>query len=106
MPHVLADITTVPLGTGNTSISAYVGACDRLLKQFPDLQYRLNPMSTTVEGELDRVLELIRRMHEAPFELGARRVSTTIRIDDRRDARGSMQGKMDSAREKSGLPSP
>lgn len=104
MPYVLADVTIVPLGTANTSISSYVAACDQLLRQFPDVKYRLNAMSTTLEGELDRVLELIRRMHEAPFAQGVRRVSTTVRIDDRRDARGSIEGKIRSAGEKAGLP--
>jgi uncharacterized protein (TIGR00106 family) len=100
----MVDVTIVPIGTANTSISSYVAACERLLRQFPDVRYHLNPMSTTLEGELDRVLELIRRMHEAPFSQGAYRVSTTIRIDDRRDASQTMQGKIDTVREKAGLP--
>ncbi|HEY9686400.1 MAG TPA: MTH1187 family thiamine-binding protein [Coleofasciculaceae cyanobacterium] len=103
MPKAMVDVTIVPIGTANTSISSYVAACERLLKQFPDIHYNLNPMSTTLEGELDRVLELIRRMHEAPFEQGAYRVSTTIRIDDRRDAANTMQGKINTVREKAGL---
>jgi uncharacterized protein (TIGR00106 family) len=104
MPKAMVDVTIVPIGTANTSISSYVAACERLLRQFPDVRYHLNPMSTTLEGELDRVLELIRRMHEAPFSQGAYRVSTTIRIDDRRDASQTMQGKIDTVREKAGLP--
>jgi uncharacterized protein (TIGR00106 family) len=103
MPKAMVDVTIVPIGTANTSISSYVAACERLLRQFPDVRYHLNPMSTTLEGELDRVLELIRRMHEAPFEQGAYRVSTTIRIDDRRDANNTMEGKINTVREKAGL---
>ena len=104
MPHVFADVTIVPIGTANTGISSYVAACAHILKQFPDVQARLNPMSTTLEGELDRVLELIRRMHEAPFTQGAYRVSTSIRIDDRRDHANTMDGKIESVRRKVGLP--
>ncbi len=103
MPKVMADVTIVPIGTGSTSISSYVASCDQLLKQFPDVKYRLNPMTTTLEGELDRVLELARRMHEAPFTQGAYRVSTTLRIDDRRDHANTMEGKMAAVREKAGL---
>ncbi len=105
MPYVMADVTITPIGTANTSISSYVAACDALLKQFPDVRYRLNPMSTTLEGELDRVLELVRRMHEAPFTQGAYRVSTTLRLDDRRDTRASMEHKVEAVLEKVGLKS-
>lgn len=103
MPTVCADVTIVPIGTGNTSISSYVAACERLVKEFPDINFRINPMSTTLEGEIDRVLELIRRMHEAPFTQGAYRVSTSIRIDDRRDHRNTMENKIETVREKAGL---
>ena len=60
-------------------------------------------MSTTLDGENDRVLELIRRMHEAPFTQGAYRVSTSIRIDDRRDHTNTMDNKIAVVREKAGL---
>ena len=103
MPRIFADITIVPIGTGSTSISSYVAACERLLKEFPDVQYKLNPMSTTLDGVLDRVLELIRRMHEAPFAQGASRVSTSIRIDDRRDFHNTMENKIATVKEKAGL---
>jgi uncharacterized protein (TIGR00106 family) len=103
MPTVFADVTIVPLGTSSTSISSYVAASECLLKEFPDIHYRINPMSTTLEGEIDRVLELIRRMHEAPFNQGAYRVSTSIRIDDRRDHRNSMDNKINTVKEKAGL---
>lgn len=103
MPYAMVDVTIIPIGTGNTGISAYVAACGRLLKEFPDIQYRVNPMTTTLEGELDRILEMVRRMHEAPFREGAYRVSTTIRIDDRRDQRNTMEGKINAVRDKAGL---
>jgi len=33
------------------------------------------------------------RMHEAPFRKGALRVLTTLKIDDRRDRKGTLAGK-------------
>jgi uncharacterized protein (TIGR00106 family) len=103
MPKVFADITIVPIGTGNTSISGYVAASEMILKEFPDIQYKINPMSTTLNGEMGQVLELIKRMHEAPFNQGAHRVSTAIRIDDRRDHENTMDNKIATVREKAGL---
>ena len=39
-------------------------------------------------------------MHEAPFAEGARRVSTLIKIDDRRDKEQTLEGKVRSVTEK------
>lgn len=103
MPVVFADVTIVPIGTGSTSISDYVASCERLLKEFPDIRYRLNPMSTSLEGELDQILVLIRRMHEAPFQVGAARVSTSIRIDDRRDHSNTLENKIETVLKKADL---
>jgi uncharacterized protein YqgV (UPF0045/DUF77 family) len=41
-------------------------------------------------------------MHEQPFLQGVVRVSTSIRIDDRRDKKGTIEGKVRSVREKLG----
>jgi uncharacterized protein (TIGR00106 family) len=103
MPKVFADVTIVPLGTGTTSLSDYVAAAEQVLKQYPTVRYRLNPMSTTLEGELDSILEIIRKMHEAPFNAGAQRVSTTIRIDERRDKETSLEHKVQVVQEKAQL---
>jgi uncharacterized protein (TIGR00106 family) len=58
-------------------------------------------MGTIIEGDLDEILEVIRKMHEHPFTQGAVRVSTSIKIDDRRDKpEHSIAGKMRSVEEK------
>jgi uncharacterized protein YqgV (UPF0045/DUF77 family) len=41
-------------------------------------------------------------MHESLFDAGALRVSTTIKIDDRRDKPGDMDDKVRSVEEKLG----
>lgn len=97
---VIAEVTIVPLGTNTTSLSSYVAACHRVLRANSDLKYQLTPMGTILEGELDRILAVIRQMHEVPFEAGAERVSTSVRIDDRRDKDASMDQKMQAVQEK------
>lgn len=104
MPVVFADVIIVPIGTAHAGISSYVAACERLLAEFPDIRFKLNPMSTTLEGELDRVLALIRRMHEAPFTQGVQRVSTTVRIDDRRDVQHPLEHNVETVRIQAELP--
>jgi uncharacterized protein YqgV (UPF0045/DUF77 family) len=40
------------------------------------------------------------KMHQVPFKNGAPRVTTTIRIDDRRDKKGTLSGKKESVQRK------
>lgn len=94
----IVEVTVVPLGTSSTSLSAYVAGCVKILQQAEGIKYQLTPMGTIIEGELDKILSLVRRMHEAPFAAGAGRVATTLRIDDRRDHAGTMEGKVFSVK--------
>ena len=96
----VVEVTVIPLGTGSPSISQYVAECHKLLEQADDLQVQLTPMSTIIEGELDRIFEVVKKLHAVPFTKGALRVSTTIRIDDRRDKPLTMQGKIKSVTDK------
>lgn len=97
----LVEISIVPLGTGNTSISPYVAACEKELRENSgDLKYELTAMGTIIEGDLDEILSLIRRLHEVPFSEGASRVSTSIKIDDRRDKIGTIEQKVKSVESK------
>ncbi len=100
MGQVVAEVTVVPLGTGSASLSAWVADVEKVLKGFPRLKSLLTPMSTILEGDLDEVIEAVKAMHEAPFRLGALRVSTTLRIDDRRDRPLTMAGKLEAVNEK------
>ncbi|HEU4324340.1 MAG TPA: thiamine-binding protein [Roseiflexaceae bacterium] len=45
------------------------------------LPYRVNPMETTVEGEYDAVMALIKRAQDAVLAAGAERVFTYVKID-------------------------
>jgi uncharacterized protein (TIGR00106 family) len=100
MGRVVAEVTVVPLGTASPLLSAYVAAVEKVLKKFPRLKSMLTPMSTVLEGEMDEVVEAVKAMHEAPFRMGALRVSTTLRIDDRRDKKISMKSKLAAVRKK------
>ncbi len=97
----IIEISIVPLGHGSTGISHYVAGCLQELDKYgKDVRYELTPMGTIIEGDLDTILALARRMHEVPFQKGAQRVLTTLRIDDRRDRDTSMEQKKRSVRDK------
>jgi uncharacterized protein (TIGR00106 family) len=94
-------VTIAPLGTATPSLSRYVAGVERVLDA-SGLRHELTAMGTIIEGDLDAILAVIRRMHEEPFAEGAVRVSTLIKIDDRRDKEHTIAGKMRSVREKLG----
>lgn len=97
----VVEVSIVPLGTGGTSLSPYVAACEKELRaNSAGLTYQLTAMGTIIEGDLDRILELVRRLHEVPFQSGALRVSTSIKIDDRRDKSGTIAQKVQSVESK------
>jgi uncharacterized protein (TIGR00106 family) len=92
----IAELTIVPIGTGSTSLSRYVADIQRELEKQSGILYEMTPMSTIIEGSLERIFEVIRVLHEIPFNLGAGRVSTSIKIDDRRDKASSIAQKIKS----------
>lgn len=98
----VVEVSVVPLGTGNASLSGYVARCVELLEEEKELRYQVTPMGTVIEGDLDRILAVVRRMHEVPFREGAARVLTTLRIDERRDKPLTMEGKVAAVKEKLG----
>jgi uncharacterized protein (TIGR00106 family) len=95
---VMAELSVVPLGTGSTELSTYVAEAIKMIKQTKGVKWQLTPMGTIVETDsLDKLFILVREAHEALFKIGARRVSTLIKIDDRRDKHGErMKDKVDS----------
>ncbi|MFD0696540.1 MTH1187 family thiamine-binding protein [Paenibacillus sp. GCM10027628] len=96
----IAEFTIIPIGTATTSLSGYVADLHRELEKYTDISFQMTPMGTILEGPLERLMEVIRAVHEVPFIHGAERVSTSIKIDDRRDKQASMSQKMQSVADK------
>ena len=98
----ICSISVVPVGTGSTSLSPYVARCQEMLKGTKGIKYQLTPMATIIEGDLPRILEVIAELHRIPFDEGAKRVLTTVMIDDRADRQLTMEGKIGSVEKKLG----
>lgn len=95
----IAEVSIVPLGTGSTSVSRYVAKCLEVLDA-AGLVYELHGMGTIIEGDLHDLFSVIRKMHEVPFDEGAQRVVTSIKLDDRRDKKCTAKEKVQSVMEK------
>ncbi len=89
----IAAVSLSPVGVG-VSVSRYVTAALRVVRDQERVRYRLDPMFTTLEGDLADIYELVARMQEAVFAAGAERVGTVIKIDDRRDRPVRMEDKV------------
>lgn len=92
----LVEVTIIPLGMATSSISKYVARAVQVLQKEKNIKYELTAMGTIIEGDLERLLALVRKMHEAVFAAGAMRVVTMIKIDDRRDKTSSISSKIES----------
>jgi uncharacterized protein (TIGR00106 family) len=96
----IVQVSIVPLGTRTTSLSKYVARALKVLRNQKSVSYKLTPMGTILEGDLDEVLGMVRQMHESVFSEAVQRVLTTIKIDDRRDKKATMESKISSVESK------
>ncbi len=92
--QVIAEVTVVPLGTETPEVGEYVARCVSILKTAKGVDFQVTAMGTIIQGPLTRVLELLAEMHEVPFTMGAARVVTTLKIDDRRDRVATIDSKV------------
>ena len=88
----IMEINIIPLGTKTPSVSEYLAAPLKVLKK-ERVKFELTSMSTIIEGNVDTLFELARKMHLSTFIPGVKRVVTTIKIDDRRDKPSTMKKK-------------
>ena len=91
---VIADIAIVPIGVG-VSLSKYVAACEQVLID-AGLKPQLHANGSNVEGEWEVVFAALKRCHQTVHEMGAPRISTTIRLGTRTDREQSMLDKIES----------
>jgi uncharacterized protein (TIGR00106 family) len=98
---VLLDFSMTPLGKGE-SVSRYVARCLEIVAA-SGLDYRLHAMGTTLEGELDEVLAVVRRCFEA-LETDCDRISCSIKMDYRKSHSGRLQSKVQKVQSLVGRP--
>jgi uncharacterized protein (TIGR00106 family) len=92
--NVMIDICIVPLGVG-VSVSDYVAACQKVL-QAAGLKHEMHAYGTNVEGDWDDVMAAVKRCHEVVHEMGAPRITTSMRVGTRIDRAQSMNDKVQS----------
>ncbi|MBV1882045.1 MAG: MTH1187 family thiamine-binding protein [Pseudomonadales bacterium] len=96
--NVIIDLCVVPLGVG-VSVSSYVVECEKILNA-AGLSTQLHAFGTNVEGDWDTVFAAVKRCHEKVHDMGAPRVTTSIRVGTRVDRAQSIEDKIRSVEEK------
>jgi uncharacterized protein (TIGR00106 family) len=95
---VIVDLCVVPLGVG-VSVSKYIAECEKILKA-AGLKTHLHAYGTNIEGEWDEVMDAIKACHQRVHDIGAPRITTTIKLGTRIDKEQTMQDKVDSVNKK------
>jgi len=92
--NVIVDLCVVPIGVG-LSVSNYIAECEKIIKA-AGLNSMLHAYGTNIEGEWDDVFTVVKKCHERIHEMGAPRISSTLRIGTRTDCEQTMEDKIKS----------
>ena len=87
-----AEIQVIPIGSG-VSVRSEVKRAHGILED-AGLSAELHGNGTNVEGELEEILDAVRRIHETLHAEGTARIATFLKIGTRTDKQPSLAGKL------------
>jgi len=91
----LLEISIIPVGTDSTSFSSEVINAVRKLNG-KELHYDVTPTSTIIEGDLEKLWQVAKEIHQEAISSGPNRVITNISIDHRKDKKTDMNHQIDA----------
>jgi len=97
---MLVQLTMFPTGRRGQSVSTEVARVINIIDK-SGLPYKLGPMSTTIEGSWDKVMTTVNKARKS-LRKNHDRIYISMTIDDRKDARGRLSGKVESVQKKLG----
>ena len=95
---VIVDFCIVPIGVG-VSVSKHIAACQSIFKE-SNLKTHIHTYGTNLEGDWDTVFDAIKRCHKIVHEMGAPRITSTLKFGTRIDREQSMEEKVQSVLDK------
>ena len=96
---VLLEFSMSPMDKGE-SVSDYVSRSLKIISE-SDVDYRLNPMGTVLEGEWEEVMAVVKQCYET-LKSDCKRITCVIKIDYRDGEKGRLETKMASVEKKLG----
>ncbi|QPG73003.1 UPF0045 protein M15 [Brettanomyces nanus] len=97
--NCIADVCLLPIGTGAPSVSNYVTAAEKMIRD-SGLKSTLHSAGTTIEGEWSEVMDVIGRLHEKVHSMGVLRIQSDIRVGTRTDKAQTAKDKVDTVERK------
>ncbi len=91
---VIVDLCIIPIGVG-TSLSKYISICEKKIKK-AELKYILCPNGTSIEGDWDKVFEVIKECHQILHNMDVPRIHTSIKLGSRIDKNQTLEDKIES----------
>ncbi len=88
---VLVEFSVFPLGK-NESVGDYVARCLKIVEQ-SGLEYQCHAMGTTIEGDLDQVLGVVKRCVEE-LASDCNRVECAMKLDYRKGYAGELKSRL------------
>lgn len=88
---VIVDFCILPV-VADQSITPYVAECQGIFEDM-GLSYQLHAYGTNVSGEWDTVMDAIKRCHMRVHEMGAARISSTLKLGTRTDKSQTLEDK-------------
>lgn len=96
---VVLEFSMYPLDRGE-SVSPYVARSLQIVEA-SGLDYRLHAMGTVLEGEYDRVMDVVKRCFEV-MAADCNRIECSLKFDYRKGRQGRLEGKVASVEQKVG----
>ena len=96
---VLLEFSMSPMDKGE-SVSDFVSRSLKIISN-SNVDYRFNPMGTTLEGEWDEVMGVVKQCYEI-MRSDCKRITCSIKIDYREGKKGRLESKMASVEKKLG----
>ena len=90
---ILAEFSIFPTSEG-VSVSKYVMEAIKIIES-SGLKHETGGMSTTIEApDMDTLLKVIEKCHEALKKMGAQRIHIDLKVDHRLDKDATIESKL------------
>ena len=98
---VVLELSMFPLDKGG-SVSPFVARSLDIIDR-SGLDYRCHAMGTTLEGEFDELIDVVKQCFWAMAE-DCNRIECSMKLDYRKGSQGRLEGKVASVEQKLGRP--
>lgn len=79
MANALVSIQIIPKTKDGESVIPYVDEAIRVIQE-SGIKYEVHPLETTMEGELQDLLNVIAKMNERMIEMGSHNVISQVKV--------------------------